>query len=296
MHDDRNQALALAAERLPNFLFLGPDKSGSTWIYHLLDRHPDAFMVPGKGLYYFSSHFDRGAEWYLSFFQDAGKLRVRGEVSHNYLSCAAAPARIHAFSPKMRLMVCLREPADRAFSAYLHALKNGRYAEPTSFEEALETDPTLRDHGRYATHLREFDRLFPRDQLLVTLFDDLKSNPQSFADQICDFLDLERFQLDAKSAEKMMPAGRPRLAVLVKAAKTCSHTARKLGLRRLRGRIKTTRWIRNLLYVPFEQGAQPVMQAETKKQLREFFRPEVEELERTLVPGILQRWDYGEAG
>ena len=278
--------------QLPSFLFLGPDKSGSTWIYNFLNHHDDVYMVAGKGLYYFSSHFDRGEEWYLGYFRQCGDARVRGEVSHNYLSSPEACSRIHKLNPAVKMMVCLREPAGRAFSAYLHALKNGRYAEGTSFEEALEVDPTLVDHGRYATQLKPYFDTFPSEQLYVTVFDDLGDGPQSFADGICDFLEIPRMSLTNKLASKMMPAGVPRTKTLVKTAKRCSKLFRSMGLRRLRGRIKTTRWIRNLLYVPYAAEGMPRMHQATEERLKVLFRKEVLALDDRLDLGLARRWGY----
>jgi len=64
--------------RLPNFLYIGTSKAGSTWIYDVLNRHPDIYMAPGKGLYFFSRHYERGLEWYASHFLGAASERIIG--------------------------------------------------------------------------------------------------------------------------------------------------------------------------------------------------------------------------
>lgn len=277
----------------PNFLYLGPAKSGSTWTYNLLDQHPEVYMAPGKALYYFSTQYFRGEPWYLSFFQDGVDQKIRGEVAHNYLPTAIESSRrIYEMNSQMRLMVCLREPCSRTFSAYLDGVKNGRYPEGTSFEEALETDSTLIDQSRYATHLKPFLELFPRAQLHVALFDDLQEDPQQFADRLCDFLDIARLPLDEKTASKMMPAGKPRFRWLVRMAKSSSKLALKLGLRGLRGKVKTSRRIRNLLYVPYSSDRAPKLTEQQRRRLQEVFCDEIHELDQLCGLGLAQRWDY----
>ena len=121
---------------LPNFLYIGTSKAGSTWLYDVLNHHPDVFMAPGKGLYFFSAHYERGLDWYGSHFAAAAGQRIRGEVSHGYLYDEKACERMAAMDPELKLMVCLREPVDRAFSEYLDGVKNGRV--DGSFELQLE--------------------------------------------------------------------------------------------------------------------------------------------------------------
>jgi hypothetical protein len=82
-------------------------------------------MAPGKGLYYFDGHFDRERAWYLAHFREVeDQLRI-SEVSHSYLYSREACQRIWELQPEMHVVACVREPAERAYSAYLHGVKNG---------------------------------------------------------------------------------------------------------------------------------------------------------------------------
>ena len=163
---------------------------------------PDVFLASSKGLYYFDAHFDRGEGWYLGPLRRSGEFLARGEVSHSYLASLEAPERIARLNPAMRLLVCLREPVDRAFSDYLDLRKNQQYDGP--FDDALDRYPRLLDRGRYATHLRRYLAVFPREQVLVQLFDDLKADPQAYAD---DGLRLPRRALAWSSRPRSCGAG-----------------------------------------------------------------------------------------
>ena len=218
--------------RQPNFLYIGTSKAGSTWIYNVLAQHPDVFMAAGKGLYFFDNHYHYGLPWYRSQFQSARDQRVVGEISHSYLFSRNAIPRIASLNCDMQLMVCLREPVDRAFSAYLDGLKNGEF--DMSFREAIEQVPSLVDRGRYATHLEPYLEQFGRERIHVGLFDVLRRDPHAFASELYRFLEVRTVGLQSKLRRKQMPAAEPRCEMAVAAAKKVSSIGKRMGLRRSR--------------------------------------------------------------
>ena len=155
------------SDLLPNFLHIGPSKSGSTWLHEVLIGHPEVYLSQAKDLYFFNRYYDRGPGWYRAQFRSAlPEHKIIGEVCPDYLSCAEAPERIHAcLGPDVRLMVTLREPISRAFSSYLYLAKHGEAA-PT-FRDTTKTSPELLEEGRYATHLRSYLRYFGRESLHI---------------------------------------------------------------------------------------------------------------------------------
>ena len=275
--------------QVPEFLYIGTSKAGSTWLFNALSRHPDVFLPSNKGLYYFDAHFDRGEEWYVEQFRGSDASLARGEVSHSYLSSPEAPERIRAKAPLVRLLVCLREPVDRAFSDYLDLRKNQQFE--GSFESALEHYPRLVDRGRYATHLRRYLEVFPREQLLVQLFDDLKADPQAYADDVFDFLGVPRQVLPPSELRSRMPAGVPRSRAAASAAKSASQLVKRLGLRRFRSRVKRSARMRQALYRPYTDD-KPTIDPATAARLRETFAGEVAELDAMLGVPVSGRWGY----
>jgi hypothetical protein len=273
----------------PNFLYIGTSKAGSTWLFNALALHPDVYLASDKGLYYFDHHHENGDPWYLERFAGAQKQTARGEISHSYLSSPETPRRIAAFNPDMRLLVCLREPAERAFSDYLDLVKNQQYA--GSFEAALDEVPRLRDRGRYATHLRRYFEAFPVNQLHIGLFDDLKEDAQRYADGVFEFLGVEPLTLSTAALAHRMPAGKPRSARLALMAKSASRQTKRAGLHRLRSRVKRSVLVRQMLYRPFASD-RPVMEAATEERLRAEFAEEVEALDAMLGRPISRRWRY----
>jgi len=130
------------SDLLPNFLHIGPSKSGSTWLHEVLIGHPEVFLSQAKDLYYFNRYYDRGVGWYRAQFRGAQpQHKIIGEVCPDYLASGAAPERIHdCLGGDIRLMVTLRDPISRAFSAYLYLAKHGQAA--ATFRDTTKTAPS----------------------------------------------------------------------------------------------------------------------------------------------------------
>jgi hypothetical protein len=278
-----------ATRPVPTFLYIGTSKAGSTWLFNALSVHPEVYLASNKGLYYFDQHFDNGEEWYLGQFAASGSRPALGEISHSYLSSPEAPERIAALNPRMRLLVCLREPVDRAFSDYLDLVKNGQYDGP--FDEAIEHFPRLLDRGRYATHLGRYLTTFPRDQVLVQLFDDLREDAQRYADEVFEFLGVSRLELPPAELRTRQPAGRPRNPGVAQAAKSASQLAKRAGLRRLRSRVKRSVLLRQALYRPYRDD-RPTVDPALAARLRASFTDEVLALDSLVGAPVSSRWGY----
>jgi hypothetical protein len=146
----------------------------------------------------------RDVDSYAALFTDAKERKVRGEASTGYLHTPGVAERIRDYVPDARLMAILRNPIDRAYSAFLHARRQG--LEPVSdFEEVLREEPhrvrggwiglTLYTTvGMYATQLARYLDVFPCEQIRVYLFDDLVRSPVRVAQDAFAFLGVdERF-------------------------------------------------------------------------------------------------------
>ena len=279
--------------RVPNFLYIGTSKAGSTWIFKVLSWHPEIYMYAGKNLGFFSTRFDKGWDWYVSNFHPEPQHRIVGEVSHSYLVFDAAAERIHGRLPDVKMMVCLRDPVDRTFSDYLDGIKNGKLK--GSFEEELERTPALIRRSRYATHVARYLERFDRRQIHIASFDQLVSDPAAFASDLFDFLGVERLELPSNLRSKVLPAGVQRSRTMASTAKKLARLAGQLGLKGLRGRVKTSRAVRNMLYRPYEDEERPSMLPATEARLRELMAGEVGRLDELAGTNFTGLWNYSPA-
>lgn len=163
---------------LPNFLIIGAEKAATTWLARCLSEHPQAYLPPEKELFFFSTRYDRGIDWYEGHFRDWSGETAVGEATPVYLSHPDAARRIDATLPGIKLIVSLRHPVDRAYSAYWHNLRHGRIAAETDFERAFIADACeIRSRGDYATHLARYLRWFPRERLLALVYEQIGEDP-----------------------------------------------------------------------------------------------------------------------
>jgi hypothetical protein len=211
---------------LPDFLLVGAQRSGTTSLHRALAQHPSV-VTPlfHKGVHYFDMDYDRGFRWYRGHFPVAAvaRRRVAGseprtfESSGYYMHHPLAPGRIAKDLPGVRLLVVLRDPVERAYSAHRHELLRGFETEE-SFERALEleperlagevermlADPTYKsyshrhhsylDRSQYVTQIRTLFELFGRDRVHVLDSEAFFAHPQEEFDQVLDFLGLAAWQ------------------------------------------------------------------------------------------------------
>lgn len=275
---------------LPNFLFLGPDKSGSTWLQARLRTNPQVYLPAAKDTYFFDAEYHRGLAWYESHFAGAGpEHTVVGEICHDYLFSVTAADRIAEVLPEAKLMVCLREPVDRAVSAYLNMLRNGWQL--GSFADAVASHPEILDHSRYAEHLSVYFDRFPADQLIVTWFDDLVSDPQGFLNTVTDALQVPPQLLTDEERAPARAAAQARSAWAARTTKRGAMIARQMGMTGLIGRIKSSDRIQRTLYRPLSGGTPVLTPAETA-QVRSALEDDVRSLARLLGTDVRARWGW----
>jgi hypothetical protein len=260
----------------PDFLFIGPDKTGSTWLYRALRSHPEIFVPSVKDIYFFDRYYHRGLDWYEHFFEAAPPTaRAVGELSHDYLFSPLAASRIEADLPGVRLLTSLRNPAERTFSQYLYLRRSG--LTKRAFPDALTEFPELVDNSLYHKHLSGYRERFPPERLLVLFFDDLRSDPVQFARDVFQFLSVNP-EAGRPPEERVLPAGRPRSVVAARIAKEGANLARRFGFPRLVGAVKEGALARHL-YVAYEDDEKPRLEPEWRALLVDRFREDVERLQ-----------------
>ena len=205
---------------LPNLIIIGAAKCGTTALYWQLRRHPQIFMSPVKEPRYFAFCRDSlpngtghlknipansvtDLEDYKQLFRCGPEKVARGEASPFYLSDfqpEVTAASIKKQVPDARLIALLRQPADRAYSAFLFLRQLG--FEPLGdFQKALDAEPErvkagylhghYRGNGFYYANLRPFFNLFPGKQIRVYLYEDWRESPADVLADIFRFLGVE---------------------------------------------------------------------------------------------------------
>ena len=242
---------------------------------------------PGKGKY-------RTIEAYATLFEDAGAYRWRGESSHYLYSPAVAPL-IARQCPDSRIVVSLRDPAERLFSEYLWRVRSGKFE--GSFEifapakalrlsraEVAASDPKMRlGKGLQAERLAPWLEEFGSERVMTVLFDDLRARPDKVVRAIYRWLEVD--DGFAPRVVHTQKGGFPRRKALFDMLDRRGGLLRKIARNAVpkdwRKRIRSTFYSRSLV--------RPVPDPEIMELLRAFYRPDVERLEE-LIGRDLSSW------
>jgi hypothetical protein len=218
----------MTTRRMPNFLIIGTAKASTTSLYHYLKQHPDVFMPSKKEMHFFSSlPSDAGTyvadpprspadphrhiltlSEYQRFFDGVRHERAIGEASPTYIYYTASAQHIREAIPDAKIVAVLRNPADRAFSAWMHLVRDG--VEDLAFEAALEQESDrirqgiasfyhYKAWGYYYPQLKRYFDLFDPSQIRVYLQEDVDRRADEVVKDLFQFLGVDdRFQPDTK--------------------------------------------------------------------------------------------------
>jgi hypothetical protein len=209
----------IGLERFPDFLIVGPQRTGTTWLHAHLRYHPEIMLAEPKELFFFSSlktpasrrfqsnelahylQFFREPLWRVALHQgicvwryrQLYRPKIRGEATASYAALDRdIIADITALNPEIKVVLMIRDPVERAWS---HAKKDlvrnrrRRFEEvsPNEFEQFF-TDPYQRKCAHVAENIDNWAAFLQRDHLLVGLFDDIDVRPDALLLAVMDFL------------------------------------------------------------------------------------------------------------
>ena len=209
----------------PNFFIVGAPKSGTTNMSYYLMQHPQVFMPENLEPYYFArldipqNHkrdIIRDEEKYLNLFKNAKNCKAIGESSPVYLSCPHAALEIKNRFPNSKIIISIRNPIEIAYSEYF-SLKFMGFDENTSFNELLDVSEeqltrnefhidSLLEAGFYSKHIKRFQKIFSKNQIKITIFEEYVKNTVPTINSILSFLGIKEsitFDVTPKGAYKV---------------------------------------------------------------------------------------------
>jgi len=181
---------------LPTFLISGAQKAGTTALYEALRAHPDVCMSRPKETEFFNWRYRRGWEWFESHFEHYDGEAAVGEASTRTMASPEAPARIADRLPDVKLIFVLRDPVERAHSAFWYYLTQGILRPGEDFGSFIRNEghPLRQEiihYGFYDTQLERFLNCFDRSQLLLIRYLDLGSRPRNQVRRVCKFVGVD---------------------------------------------------------------------------------------------------------
>jgi hypothetical protein len=311
---------------LPNFFIAGAPKAGTTSLYHYLGQHPQIYMSPLKEPCFFADEFRyenldeetqrlRGLErddlaaylrgpmtgkrmtgfvtrWedYLKLFRNARDEAAIGEASVCYLWSKTAPANIAARIPQARIVAMLRDPAERAFSAYLQVVTLDLVRMPFSeyIEAGLRRGGTrlgrfhpFLEFGLYAEQIARYLDLFPRNRMQICFYDDYQRDPLATLAGIFRFLSVDDSFVPDTSQRHLQPRA-PRFPGM-------SRFLKERGVWRAAKDRLPPALLHALRGIAFRPRASLAPRPEDRARLVDYYRDDILKLSR-LLNRDLQSW------
>ena len=270
--------------RWPNLFVAGAQKAGTTSLWHYLGAHPDVYMSAVKEPHFFAPR-GRPAifvtvdeeEAYLRLFEGASGKRYLGEASTGYLVHRETAARIREASPEAKVVISLREPVLRAYSAYWWARRLGveRRSFLAAVRDELESPDALGYVGRglYAEQVERYLAEFG-DAVHVMFLEELAADVRGEVRRLFEFLDLDAEAAEAVDTVPHHSFVWPRNPLAASLLR--SPLAGRLGRASVPARLRPR--IERVLTRP-----RPEMEPEARALLHDVFAPVVAELERVLA-------------
>lgn len=222
-----------------DFIGLGAQKSGTSWAYACLYEHPQ-ICAPIKEIHFFSRpRYENGREWYEAHFKKCDEKKLKGEFSTSYLYSEEAPQRIRAMYPNAKLIAILRNPIDRAYSQYRNAIKSGEISKTMRFEDYEKSEASVRAQGLYSVQLARYFALFPKEQILVLVYEDIKKDPIAFMKRIYQFLGVDDTFVSGMVHSEINVARTPKLILIDRAMHHVAEFLRRHGGDRIVHAIRT---------------------------------------------------------
>ncbi len=301
----------MPTEVKPNLFIVGAQKSGTSALAGWLRQHPQVFMsfpkepgflAFGNNGYPYKDGYGKLAppsqyvvtdeRAYKSLFSSARPEHiVIGEASTWYFGISGVSQRIEAYNPLAKIVVILREPVARAYSAWCHARSD--LLEPSdTFSGALALEATrsevefllrYRHMGLYSDALAEYQATFPPAQLLVLFYEDLRSNPLLLWHRVCVFLGIDSTTTPV-FGQRYNRSGQPRNRIIHSLLR--SHTLKRL-VRSVLPHKFTLRLKQQVDNINLQEF--PAMEEASKAELREYFRQDIEQLSQ-LTKRDLSTW------
>lgn len=275
-------------------MIVGVEKAGTTSLLKYLSQHPEIESHSVMEFPYFVKEELYKKGWDNAFSQYFRQDVRAGVLLGKSVGCiywSEAALRLFNHNPGIKLIAVLRNPIDRAYSAYRYAVQMGREGANT-FEQAIDLEPErlrtaedfhLRYHaylrrGLYAAQLHSLLQFFSMDQIKIVLFEEFKNKPQVVIDELFEFLGVAHARVDVTASHNITVGSRGMLAVTGQGA--LGATLRQVSWlmpMAFRERLKTA-----LRSVGRREASIPPMKGATRERLAAYFEPDMSRLEHLL--------------
>lgn len=291
------------SNNLPNFVVIGAPKSGTTSLYHYFRQHPDIYLPKVKELHYFSfpelgmasmgpgdsvvrDGLCQTWEQYTNQYLEVGNQSAIGDISPSYLYYSNSAKKIKDNLGVVKIIAIIRNPVDKAFSQYMHMIREG--LETLTFPDALAAEASRREQNwgdiwryaessLYAERLQEFIEVFGKENVKVVLFEDFTKDTPTVLTELLNHIGVDP-SVEINTEEKFNRTGVQKNEVISKMMRNPSRLKTMVKLvipANLRFRLRN--WIINS-----NTGDKPELPPELRQNLLSYFQENISSVERLI--------------
>lgn len=197
---------------MPDFIGIGAQKAGTTWLYKLLREHPTIGFPAGKEIHFWNQNQQRGLNWYLSLFETETE-QIQGDITPAY-SILEKPKvlEIRRAFPNARIIYLVRNPIERAWSSALMALHRAEMkpheASDQWFKDHFYSEGSIK-RGDYQACLETWLSCYPESQVGVYFFEQILSEPVALIKEVCAHINISHEPFIARNSELLYTKVRP---------------------------------------------------------------------------------------
>jgi hypothetical protein len=296
MSSDQNKSTDFGT---PMFLGIGVPKGATTWLYDLLDTHPDVWLAQGREIHFFDRkiYFSRGLTWYRKFFPEISKwntFKAIGEITPSYLYIDESKIKyISEELPGINKLICIvRNPIERTHSDYNFQKRLGKVPNNIDFDHFLLDPSSTIEAGMYSKYLSKWLNYYRQDQILILVFEEIFQDITSAKMLISEFLEIDHNRFpETAGREKANERFVPKFPKLYSLAVRATRFMHDLGLYPVVRNLKRI-GLKSLLSIRKKEILSAPITSETRQRLQATFKDDVATLESILGRKITTWKDF----
>ena len=178
-----------------NFIGIGAQKAGTSWLASCLSEHPEICMHPKKEAHYFNKRTFYFNRWHYQYSFKNKNKKVIGEITPGYMSDDKVAKRIFQYNKYMKIIAILRDPTDRCISQYKMEMSRGSIEKNSGLWDAFNRDlpkyGPMKYRGLYNLHIKNFEKYFNKSQILILDYENISRKPNDFLQKVFSFLNVD---------------------------------------------------------------------------------------------------------
>ncbi|HEX5151083.1 MAG TPA: sulfotransferase domain-containing protein [Parafilimonas sp.] len=289
-----------------DLMIIGAQKAGTTSLNRYLSQHPKIYTHYTQEFGMFSSieNYEKGLAYYI----DQCVSDERKKLDDDFMFFAKTVGlmykpellnKLRGINPDIKVVLVLRNPIERAFSAFWYCKKNGLEPydtfkdaiyvnDPGRFKnERFQLDCDYIGRSKYSVHLKNVYSIFPAENVKILLFEEMITDLNKYLNEICHFKQLDQFEFN--TSIKYNEGGTPKSVFLSRLLSPGKNTIFK-NILSLKNRTKLKQVLKSSNSRSGVSAPKEKMDKDVRKYLQNVFREDVEDLANNIKLPIKSYW------